>query len=285
MISKISFLLLSYILFNFSAQSQNNKWIVVAHSGAVLIDEKPIEDFSQVSDNQQVLVGDSSYVAFVSELGEYLELTEKGKFNLVQLAKQFSEEAVFNTQNLNILLDSSLAKEKWGVKTSILRCNCVGLISFCGNLETVWLFGEKWILSYKFKNHVKNEQVLVSTRTLFDDGFSQSKTKKNIIFGEWKDSWNESPQNSLFVEIAGNGKLNAVIRKVPKQRFPTLLRSLEMVENLNSPSAKLSLAIEYEANNFPIDAYFEYSELVAENPKVASYKVLFKQFKERQLFF
>jgi hypothetical protein len=79
--------------------------------------------------------------------------------------------------------------------------------------------------------------------------------------------------------------LKVLVRKVPKNRFPTIRQAILLNESDKSILSDLALAIAFEANEFPMDTYFVYQKLLTQNPKISSFKKLFSDFAERQLIF
>ncbi len=79
--------------------------------------------------------------------------------------------------------------------------------------------------------------------------------------------------------------LHVVIRKISKSRFPTIQQAILLNKSNDSILLDLALAIAFEANGFPMDAYFVYQKLLTQNPKISSFKKLFSDFAERQLIF
>ena len=75
-----------------------------------------------------------------------------------------------------------------------------------------------------------------------------------------------------------------VIKKINRRAYPQLTELNQLLETDPSPTlGYLALAIAFEKNKLPIDAYFAYQKLIEAYPDVVIYRHFLEEFSERHL--
>ncbi|MFT5915217.1 MAG: hypothetical protein ACI81T_001717 [Bacteroidia bacterium] len=287
------FLLLSPI--STFSQSAESYFTVLAQYGEIFNGGKKLSDFDRIFEPDSIILNDSSYLGLAHSSGKYVELTEKGNYSFSELENKLSEIILFRESELQILLDSEKAKINWGVHESVIRCGlCSGWVSFSKQFNHIQLYGDSIFLDWKYRD----QKLINESEILFSDLLSEKSGKftstNQSLTTKWKSNWDNFPNSSINInmktiqqetEEKSTSRLDAVIRKTPKNRFPTIRQAVLLNQSDKSILSDLALAIAFEANEFPMDAYFVYQKLLTQNPKISSFKKLFSDFADRQLIF
>ena len=270
--------------FIYSTQAQNSPFLILAWSGQVKINADSAGKADAIQQNDTLYLPENSYVALIHSSGKYAEINQKGSYTSQELEKLLSANILFDSSDIAILLDTALANEKWGTKNSTLRCGeCIGRISFSEALNHIQLYGDKWFLSWDFYKGEPDNKYLITASDLMMNKHYQKELSENHFLG----STNEKVV-FLTIELLKNKKDNPlmeiVIKKINRRAYPQLTELNQLLETDPSPTlGYLALAIAFEKNKLPIDAYFAYQKLIEAYPDVVIYRHFLEEFSERHL--
>jgi hypothetical protein len=283
--------LLALIVLGSSVFAQNHEFKVLANKGNNEVKSgdtwQPLKTGASLKKEDEVKLGDNSYIGLVHATGKPMELKTAGSYKVSVLAEKIGGGSSVLNKYTDFILSSNSAESKKN------RLSATGAVHRAVESAAISLMlpenQHSGIFSSTTTIHWESAKVagpyIVTIRNMYEDEISKIETPENSVQIDFSDP-KLANQENILVEVASKadpkqGSKSHLIKRLPLIDQEKIKISLnEIMADVSDATAlnKYILAGFFENNNLYIDAIAAYQEAIKLAPDVTTYKEAYEEF-------
>jgi hypothetical protein len=286
---------------SFTASAQDEFKVLIVSGKITSENGKAVTTGSKITANQEIEVGERSYVSLMHKSGKTLELSKQGSYKVQDLSKDIATKS---TASLSEKYANYVLKKLTDEKAN-LEGNYQSYMAVTGSVErdlnnlkirlflpaSTELLENNQVLAW---SSVKNADGYTVTITdMFDKALIKQQladTTFSVSIKQLLDAAQKAGSNNsktFLITVTANSNKNTVSAKhalklAPESRTGKVKKELEALKaelgDTQTTLSQLLIASFYELNDFHAEAIALYRNVVARHPEVEDYQKLYKDY-------